>query len=92
MFFDVVEAEYIDNFRVRLRFEDGSSGIADLADYPNENNVFRAFLNKNYFRDFRIEYGTVIWGNGELDIAPERLYTLATGKSVSYGSVKSPAV
>ena len=62
-----------------MRFEDGSIGIADLSDYPNEKNVFRTFLDMNYFRDLRIEYGTIIWGNGELDIAPERLYTIATG-------------
>ena len=79
MFFDVMEAHYIDNYRIRLRFEDGSIGIADLSDYPNEKNVFRTFLDMNYFRDLRIEYGTIIWGNGELDIAPERLYTIATG-------------
>ncbi len=59
MFFDVTEAQYIDNYRIRLSFEDGSTGIADLSDYPNENNVFRSFLGMNYFRDFRIEYGTI---------------------------------
>jgi len=34
---------------MRLRFEDGSADIADLSDYPNENNVFREFLDLNYF-------------------------------------------
>ncbi len=92
MFFDVMEAQYIDNYRIRLRFEDGSTGIADLSDYPNENNVFQPFLDMNYFRDFRIEYGTIIWGKGELDIAPETLYTIATGKTIRYNSIKSPAV
>ena len=92
MFFDVSEAEYIDNYRIRLTFEDGSSGIADLSEYPNKNNVFRLFLDMNYFRNFRIEYGTVIWGDGELDIAPETLYTIATGKAIEYNSIKSRPV
>jgi hypothetical protein len=92
MFFDVTEAEYIDNYRIKLTFEDGSTGIADLSDYPNRNNVFRLFLDINYFRNFRIEYGTVIWGDGELDIAPETLYTIATGKAIEYNSTKSRAV
>ena len=92
MFFDVTEAEYIDNYRIRLTFEDGSSGIADLSDYPNRNNVFRLFLDMNYFRNFRIEYGTVIWGDGELDIAPETLYTVATGKAIEYNSIKNRSV
>lgn len=92
MFFDVTEAEYIDNYRIGLTFEDGSSGIADLSEYPNENNVFRLFLDMAYFRNFRVEYGTVIWGDGELDIAPETLYTIATGKAIEYNSIKSRSV
>jgi hypothetical protein len=92
MFFEVTEAEYVENYRIKLSFEDGSSGIADLSDYPNRNNVFRLFLDMNYFRDFRIEYGTVIWGDGELDIAPETLYTIATGKAIEYNSTKSRSV
>jgi len=92
MFFDVTEAQYIENYRIMLSFENGATGIADLSDYPNENNVFRPFLDINYFKDFRIEYGTIIWGNGELDIAPETLYTIATGKHIRYNSIKSPTV
>lgn len=92
MFFDVTAAEYIDNYRIQLTFEDGSSGIADLSEYPNRNNVFRLFLDTNYFKNFRIEYGTVIWGDGELDIAPETLYTITTGKAIEYNSIKSRSV
>ena len=92
MFFEVTDAEYVDNYRINLTFEDGSSGLADLSDYPNRNNVFRLFLDMNYFRNFRIEYGTVIWGDGELDIAPEKLYTIATGKVIEYNSRKSQLV
>ena len=75
-----------------MDFEDGEVGIADLSDYPDENNVFRQFLDIGYFKDFRIEYGTIIWGNGELDIAPETLYTIATGKPIIYNSPKSSTV
>ena len=75
-----------------MSFEDGSTGIADLSDYPNKNNVFRLFLDMDYFRNFRIQYGTIIWGDGELDIAPETLYTIATGKAIKYNSHKSQPV
>jgi len=92
MFFEVTEAEYLDNYRIRVHFEDGSAGIADLSEYPDESNVFRLFLDVDYFKNFRIEYGTIVWGDGELDIAPETLYTIATGKAVKYNSSKSPAV
>ena len=41
MFFDIIEAQYVDNYKIKLLFEDGEAGIADLSDYPDENNVFR---------------------------------------------------
>ena len=84
MYFEVKEAQYLDEYRLRLRFEDESTGIADLSSYPDKDNVFRSFLNLEYFKKFRVEYGTIVWGKGELDIAPETLYRLATGKSVTY--------
>ncbi len=92
MYFDVTEAQYVGDYMIKLRFEDRSSGTVDLSNYPNEGTVFRAFLDMGYFKDFRIEYGTLVWGNGELDIAPERLYTIATGKPVRYHSMENRAV
>jgi hypothetical protein len=86
MYFDVTDAECLDDYRVRLWFEDGSVGVADLSDYPNEGNVFARFLDNTYFRAFRVEYGALVWGNGELDIAPEELYARATGKPVRHGA------
>ena len=89
MFFEIIEAQYIADYKIKLQFEDGSTGIADLSEYPDSDNVFRQFLDIDYFKGFRIEYGTLIWGNGELDIAPETLYTIATGKPVTYKTVKN---
>ncbi len=54
MFFDVTEAQYINDYRIRLSFEDGSTGIADLSDYPNGDTLFRAFLDMDFFKDFNI--------------------------------------
>ena len=89
MFFDIKEAHYVTDYKIELHFEDGSSGIADLSDYPNEDNIFRKFKDIEYFKGFRIKYGTLIWGNEEIDIAPETLYTIATGKPVTYRAVKN---
>jgi hypothetical protein len=43
-------------------------------------NVIKANYNKEYFKNFRVEFGTLTWGNSDTDIAPETLYTKATGK------------
>ena len=84
MYFDVVKAEYQADYRIHLTFEDGRSGVVDLADYINADTVFAAFSDIAYFRQFEVDSGTLVWGDGELDIAPERLYELATGKRVVY--------
>lgn len=79
MNFSIIQAKYIKDYMIEITFQDGSSGIADLSSYPDKNTVFRKFLEKKYFLDFRIEFGTLVWGNGELDIAPEHLYLIVTG-------------
>ncbi len=84
MDFEVVQAEYIAEYKIKLKFVDGSSGVADLSGYVDKKNVFRAFRDIAYFKNFQIEYGTLVWGKGELDIAPETLYEKATGKKVRY--------
>ena len=84
MFFHVVSAEYATDHRVRLAFQDGSTGEADLFSFLSADTVFAGFRDPGYFKDFRLEYGTLTWGNGEVDVAPEALYQLATGKEIEY--------
>ena len=88
MYFNVIEAKYLGEYRIRMLFEDNSSGTADLSGYMRKGTVFKPFADINYFANFKIENGTLIWGNGELDIAPEALYTAATGKPIEYGRSK----
>jgi len=84
MYFNITGTEYLESYRIRLSFEDGSAGVADLFSYPDPANVFEAFSDLSYFRAFHVDYGTLVWGDGEIDIAPETLYTIATGKPISY--------
>ena len=86
MFFDVTHAQYDSEYKIDLEFEDGSRGTVDLSDYIKPDTVFEVFSNREYFKDFHIEYGTLVWGEGEVDIAPEALYERATGKQVRYPS------
>lgn len=91
MFFDVVKAEYQGDYRIHLTFEDGRSGEVNLADYISEHTVFAAFSDLAYFRQFTVDSGTLVWGDGELDIAPERLYELSTGRRVTYENERKHA-
>ena len=84
MDFEITEAGYVADYKIKLKFRDGSTGIVDLSTYADKGNVFKAFQDISYFKKFRVEYGTIVWGSGELDIAPETLYEKATGKKVRY--------
>ena len=88
MYFNITEAKYIKNHEIELHFEDGSVGKVDLSKYIEHGTVFDKLRDIEYFKSFRIEYGTLIWGKDELDIAPETLYADATGKTVTYQTRK----
>lgn len=74
MLFDVVEAEYLGDYKIKLVFEDGKSGMVDL-EASTKQGVFKELSDVNYFKQFYInrDLGTICWPHGQ-DIAPETLY------------------
>jgi hypothetical protein len=70
-FLHVKDAEHIENYRVRLEFNDGTYGIVDLSD-SLDGTVFEPLKNLDYFKRFRLEGHTLAWENGA-DFAPEYL-------------------
>ena len=82
MNYDVVKAEYVDGYRLKLQFSDDASGVVDFSHFIEKGGVFTALLDKDLFKAFEIDpnWNTVTWQNGELDIAPETLYREATGE------------
>ena len=79
MYFDIIEAVYLDGYKIKLAFEDGKKGVVDLAGYVGQG-VFERFRDLVYFKKYKVEHGILTWGEGELDIAPETLYCAATGE------------
>ncbi|MDE3152958.1 MAG: DUF2442 domain-containing protein [Gemmatimonadota bacterium] len=74
MDYDVVEARYVSDHTVWLRFKDGTEGEADLA-AGLEGPVFEPLRDVAFFRQFSIDPigRTLVWPNGA-DMAPEYLY------------------
>jgi hypothetical protein len=74
MFLHVREASYVDGYRIRLRFNDGSEGIVDLSDCL-DGEVFEPLKEPANFKAFRVDpdLQTIVWENGA-DMAPEFLY------------------
>lgn len=81
MNYDVIQAEYVDGYRLKLQFSDGASGIADFSPFIEKGGVFTPLQDIALFKAFQVDpdWNTVTWQNGELDIAPETLYYEATG-------------
>ncbi|HYU25942.1 MAG TPA: DUF2442 domain-containing protein [Thermoanaerobaculia bacterium] len=76
MYYNVVEAKYLRDFTIWVKFEDGSQGEIDLAS-ELWGPVFEPLKDPATFRNFEVaEYGTVAWPNGA-DLAPEFLYERA---------------
>ena len=73
----LIEATYVDDYRIHVIFDDGTEGELDM---ENElwGPVFEPLKDKNIFRMFRIdnELRTIVWPSGA-DLAPEYLYKVA---------------
>ena len=71
----VVKAEYKQDFKLSLKFNDGFMGIVDLYKYL-DGEIFEPLKNTEYFKKFSLDSWTIGWDNGA-DFAPEFLYELA---------------
>jgi len=80
MIHDVVSAVYKGGYRIEVTFDDGKSGVVDFSRYLARGGVFERFRDIEFFRRFTVnpELGVLTWDN-EIDVAPETLYSEATG-------------
>lgn len=74
MFVHILQAKYIEDYRVEVVFNDGRRGIADLED-ALRGPVFTPLKEKSFFSKLKVdkELQTISWPNGA-DIAPEYVY------------------
>lgn len=74
MKWDIEDALYLEDYKIKLTFKDGKVGIIDLQCSLN-GKVFEPLKDVEYFRSFSIhpEIKILTWPNGA-DIAPEFAY------------------
>ncbi len=70
----VTNAKYIEDYKIKVSFNDGRNGVADLTDALH-GSMFEALKNISEFANFEVddELETIVWANGA-DLAPEYIY------------------
>ena len=64
MWTEVLNATYLDSYRILVQFNNGVRKIVDF---------FQPLSNLTLFKQFKVT-DTLEWDNGKIDIAPEYLY------------------
>ncbi|MGA2631441.1 MAG: DUF2442 domain-containing protein [Terriglobia bacterium] len=72
----VIEARYIKDYVLHIRFADGQEGDVDLGSELH-GEIFEPLRDPAFFAQFQVHdgLGTIAWPNGA-DFAPEFLYAL----------------
>jgi len=88
---DLVEARWVEESTLFIRFDDGTAGRVDLSGYRGRGAIFEPLREIGFFKGFVIEGGTLAWPNGA-DIAPERLYEMVAQQKapVASGHIAAP--
>ena len=76
MFIEVIKAEYLEDYRLLLSFNNGERRIVDLSN-SLKGSVYTPLKDISYFKNFSIKFNTVEWENGA-DFAPEYLYKISS--------------
>jgi hypothetical protein len=68
MVISIISAEYTGEYKVKLTFSDGVIREIDFAAFLNDakNPMARKYLDKELFRNFKIDYGDIIWNDYEM--------------------------
>ena len=72
--YQIVHAEPLKDYRLKIRFSDGLEGVVDLSNLVGKG-IFSSWKNPKKFAQVAVdpECHTVCWPGG-LDLAPDALY------------------
>lgn len=78
----VTKASALPNFRLRVRFSDGTEGEVDLKEFiaADRRAIMAELRDPAAFAAIRVKIDTVVWANG-FDLAPEFLHARARAHS-----------
>ena len=88
MLVSVINAEYLEEYKILLHFDNGEQGAVDLKNtiFSDHRKIFKPLQDVEFFQKFELDSWTLIWPN-EADFSPEFLYELAINKTNSQKTV-----
>lgn len=88
---DIVEAGARREYRLSVRFADGTEGIIDVREPVKFDGVFTPLHDIKYFKRVRVDpgLGTVVWPNGA-GLDPDVLYARVAGIDIE-SELSNPA-
>ena len=72
MFLHVTSVQYLEDYKLKLEFNNGAEGVVDLRS-ELYGEIFEPLKDKRLFKQVRLTSRTIEWPNGA-DFAPEFLY------------------
>jgi hypothetical protein len=73
---DIKNVVYIDDYRLKIRFNDDTERIVDFGNFLNNslNPMIRKYLDIKKFKEFTVEYGDLLWNDYDLCFPIADLY------------------
>lgn len=69
----IIDIIFLDDWRIDARFNNGERRTTDFSPLLS-TPAFAPLANQAAFKSGKLEFGTVTWNNGTIDIAPEWVY------------------
>lgn len=80
---DVLAVQPLTDYKLHLRFEDGTEGAVDLSKMIEFTGIFAPLKDKTFFESVFVnpELGTIKWSN-DADLDPDVLYAAVSGQAL----------
>ncbi|WP_316786191.1 DUF2442 domain-containing protein [Pedobacter frigiditerrae] len=68
MVIEINKADYLEDFKIRFVFSDGQERTIDFTDFLQsaKNPMTKKYLDKKEFKNFKIEFGDIVWNDYEM--------------------------
>jgi hypothetical protein len=72
----VLEAKYLEEYKLLLVFNDNTERIIDFSEFLNNSHYKneKQYLNKSKFLQFKVDYGDLIWNDFDMCFQGKNLY------------------